>query len=156
MNRILISNAGRYRLLRTIIQGIIAVLIANLDLLVAGLSFSPEVKVLIVPLIMAVLSPVMEYLGTEDLGKEDVPKGYFCSRLYQVMSELDRFEVDKTAEEKLDIAEEINEVFRENSGITYEDVFGILSDFKVGGEDIDLRELTEYIYQIFKGEEAAK
>ena len=73
MNRILISNAGRYRLLRTILQGIIGVLIANLDLLVAGLSFSPQIKMLIVPLVMAVLSPIMEYLGTEDLGKEDLP-----------------------------------------------------------------------------------
>lgn len=77
MNRILISNAGRYRLLRTILQGIIAVLIANLDLIISGLSFSPEVKVIIVPLVMAVLSPIMEYLGTEELGKEDVPHGYF-------------------------------------------------------------------------------
>ena len=42
MNRILISNERRYRLLRTILQGIIGVLIANVDLLIAGLSFSPE------------------------------------------------------------------------------------------------------------------
>ena len=73
MNRILISNDRRYRLLRTIIQGIIGVLIANVDQLVAGLSFSPEIKVMIVPLTMAVLSPVMEYLGREDLGKPDLP-----------------------------------------------------------------------------------
>lgn len=73
MNRFLISNEGRYRLLRTILQGIIGVLIANLDLLIAGLSFSPEVKVVIVPLVMAVLSPIMEYLGTEDMEKPDLP-----------------------------------------------------------------------------------
>ena len=73
MNRLFISNAGYYRLLRTIIQGVIGVLIANVDLLVAGLSFSPEFKVILVPLIMAVLSPIMESLGTEDLGKTDLP-----------------------------------------------------------------------------------
>ena len=73
MNRILISNECRYRLLRTILQGIIGVLIANVDLLIAGLSFSPEMKVILVPLVMAVLSPIMEYLGTEDLGKPDLP-----------------------------------------------------------------------------------
>ena len=73
MNRLLISNSRSCRLLRTILQGIIGVLIANVDLLVAGLSFSPEMKVILVPLIMAVLSPIMEYLGTEDLGKQDLP-----------------------------------------------------------------------------------
>ena len=73
MNRILISNERSCRLLRTIIQGVIGVLIANLDLLIAGLSFSPEFKVILVPLVMAVLSPVMEYLGNEDLGKQDLP-----------------------------------------------------------------------------------
>ena len=73
MNRILISNERRYRLLRTIIQGVIGVLIANVDLLIAGFSFSPEMKVILVPLVMAVLSPIMEYLGNEDLGKADLP-----------------------------------------------------------------------------------
>ena len=73
MNRILISNERRYRLLRTILQGIIGVLIANVDLLIAGLSFSPEFKVILVPLFMAVLSPIMESLGSEDLGKPDLP-----------------------------------------------------------------------------------
>ena len=73
MNRLFISNSRGCRLLRTIIQGVIGVLIANVDLLVAGFSFSPEMKVIIVPLVMAVLSPIMEYLGTEDLGKTDLP-----------------------------------------------------------------------------------
>ena len=73
MNRLFISNSRSCRLLRTIIQGVIGVLIANVDLLVAGLSFSPEIKVILVPLIMAILSPIMEYLGNEDLGKPDLP-----------------------------------------------------------------------------------
>lgn len=73
MNRLFISNSRGCRLLRTIIQGVIGVLIANFDLLIAGFSFSPEMKVILVPLVMAVLSPIMEYLGSEDLGKPDLP-----------------------------------------------------------------------------------
>lgn len=77
MNRLFINNSAGYRLLRTIIQGIIGVLIANVDLIVSGLSFSPEVKAFIVALVMAILSPIMASLGTEGMDKGELPEDYW-------------------------------------------------------------------------------
>ena len=77
MNRLFIRNDAKYRLLRTIIQGIIGVIIANLDLIV-GVSFIPtEVRPFIAALIMAILSPIMAAMGTTEMDKDDVPHGYF-------------------------------------------------------------------------------
>ena len=59
MYKFLNSNETKYRLARTILQGIVGVLIANVDLLVGAWSFAPEVKAFIVALVMAVLSPIM-------------------------------------------------------------------------------------------------
>lgn len=64
-SKFLKSNETKYRLLRTIAQGIIGVLIANVDILVAGLTIPPEYKAMIVALVMAVLSPIMSELGKE-------------------------------------------------------------------------------------------
>ncbi len=77
MNRLFINNSAWYRLLRTIIQGIIGVLIANVDLLVGSFSFSPEVKAFIVALVMAILSPIMASLGTEEMDKGELPEDYW-------------------------------------------------------------------------------
>lgn len=62
-NTFLKSNETKYRLLRTIVQGILAVLIANVDLLVSSLTIPPEYKAMFVALVMAVLSPIMSELG---------------------------------------------------------------------------------------------
>lgn len=60
------SNKWQYRLLRTIIQGVIGVLIANLDLLIGKLTIAPDFKPMIVALVMAVLSPIMaQFKGGE-------------------------------------------------------------------------------------------
>ena len=77
MNQLFVHNGARYRLLRTIIQGIIGVLIANVDLIVSGLSFSPEIKAFIVALVMAILSPIMASLGTEEMDKGELPEDYW-------------------------------------------------------------------------------
>ena len=78
MNKFLVRNEWIYRLLRTIVQGIIGVLIANADFLVAQLSFSPEVKALIVAIVMAILSPIMAAMGTKDMPeKGEIPYNYF-------------------------------------------------------------------------------
>lgn len=61
--KFLTSNEWQYRLLRTIAQGVIGVLVANLDMLIARLSFDPAVKTMIVALCMAVLSPIMAEIG---------------------------------------------------------------------------------------------
>lgn len=59
------SNSTWARLLRTILQGIIGVVIANIDLLIEPLTIPSEYKGFIVALVMAVLSPVMSELGKE-------------------------------------------------------------------------------------------
>ena len=66
MNKFLSSNEWQFRLLRTIVQGIVGVLIANLDLIVGKFAFDPSLKPMIVAMIMAVLSPVMAALGQKD------------------------------------------------------------------------------------------
>lgn len=77
-NTFLKSNETKYRLLRTIAQGVIAVLVANIDLLVSSLTIPPEYKAMVVALIMAVLSPVMS-----ELGKNTVE-----SKMDEIISEL--------------------------------------------------------------------
>lgn len=66
MKKFLQSNETKYRLLRTILQGVIGVLIANADLLVSAWHFEPEVKAFIVALVMAILSPIMSELGADN------------------------------------------------------------------------------------------
>lgn len=65
MKKFLQSNDTKYRLFRTILQGVIGVLIANVDLLVSAWHFTPEVKAFIVALVMAILSPIMSELGAD-------------------------------------------------------------------------------------------
>lgn len=77
MNRLFYCNDAKYRLLRTIIQGIIGVIIANLDYIVGATPMSPECKTFIVAVIMAILSPVMASMGTEEIEKEELPDDYF-------------------------------------------------------------------------------
>lgn len=68
MDKFLTSNAWQYRLARTIVQGILGVIIANVDLIVGYCVLDPSQRALVVALVMAVLSPVMATLG----GAEDV------------------------------------------------------------------------------------
>lgn len=63
MTKFLTSNSALYRTLRTVLQGIIGVLIANLDVLIAPLTISDSFKPIIVALCMAVLSPIMAEIG---------------------------------------------------------------------------------------------
>lgn len=77
MNRLLVNNDAKYRLTRTIIQGIIGVLIANLDVIIGVFHFAPEIKVIIVALVMAILSPIMASMGTDEMNKIDVPYDYY-------------------------------------------------------------------------------
>lgn len=74
MNGLLTRNEAKYRLLRTIIQGIIAVIVANLDVILGVFSWSPEVKALIVALVMAILSPIMAALGGNN---KELPERYW-------------------------------------------------------------------------------
>lgn len=63
MNKFLSSNETKYRLLRTIVQGVIGVLVANLDLLIGMFQIQPDLKPVLVALVMAILSPIMSEMG---------------------------------------------------------------------------------------------
>lgn len=77
MNRLFVSNAPKWRLIRTIIQGVIGVIIANLDLIAGTFHLDPAVKVFVVALVMAILSPIMAALGTTEMDKPELPPDYF-------------------------------------------------------------------------------
>lgn len=63
MEEFLTSNEWQWRLLRTIVQGVLGVLIANIDLIMGWCVIDPSVRALVVALVMAVLSPIMAILG---------------------------------------------------------------------------------------------
>ena len=63
MDKFLNSNETIYRLGRTIVQGILGVIVANLDFIVGYGHFSTGTRAIIVALVMAVLSPIMSELG---------------------------------------------------------------------------------------------
>lgn len=76
MNRFLTSNETLYRLARTILQGILGVIVANLDYIVGLGHFSAGTKALIVALVMAILSPLMSELGKTIPEAEDEDDEY--------------------------------------------------------------------------------
>ena len=96
MKTILSSNEARYRLARTIIQGVIGVLIANVDFLVDGLHFEPEMKAFIVALTMAILSPIMAELGNDS---GNVQTTFNTDGLSAMEVEEDETETDTTEEQ---------------------------------------------------------
>ena len=76
MTRFLNSNEWQWRLLRTIAQGVLGVIVANIDVLVGAAVLDPAARAIVVALCMAVLSPVMAELGKHlDAADVDVPKG---------------------------------------------------------------------------------
>jgi hypothetical protein len=71
MNIFLTSNEWQWRLARTVLQGVIGVLVANIDMIVGFAVMDPSLKALVVAFVMAVLSPVMAELGNCLPGAED-------------------------------------------------------------------------------------
>ena len=69
MNRFLTGNEWNWRLARTIVQGILGVLVANIDLIVGACVMDSGFRTLVVALVMAVLSPIMATLGGDDDAK---------------------------------------------------------------------------------------
>ena len=65
MEKFLTSNDWQYRLARTILQGVIGVIIAQLPQVVGLYQLDPIWSATIVALTMAVLSPIMAMLGGE-------------------------------------------------------------------------------------------
>ena len=57
------GNEWYWRLARTILQGVLGVVIANIDMLIEPLQIDTFWKAMIVAVVMAVLSPIMAELG---------------------------------------------------------------------------------------------
>lgn len=66
MKRFLTSNEWQWRLLRTIVQGVIGVIVANLDVIAGYIVLDPSIRAIVVALVMAILSPIMAMLGGSD------------------------------------------------------------------------------------------
>lgn len=62
----LASDTASGRLTRTIVQGVIGVFVANLDLILGYVALPVEMRPVIVALVMAVLSPIMKALGGDE------------------------------------------------------------------------------------------
>lgn len=76
MSEFLNSNEWQWRLARTVVQGVIGVLVANVDLIVGWCVVEPQVRGLVVALVMAILSPVMAELGGGgDDDTIEIPRG---------------------------------------------------------------------------------
>lgn len=65
-NVFLTSNSIKMKFLRTIAQGIVGFLIANIDLIIGYITIDPTIKPLIVAGVMAMLSPIMAKLGDSE------------------------------------------------------------------------------------------
>lgn len=75
MNAFLTSNEWQWRLARTVAQGVLGVVVANLDLIMGWCVMDPSVRALVVALVMAVLSPVMAALGGNGGDTPEIPRG---------------------------------------------------------------------------------
>lgn len=66
-NKFVTVNTPFMKLMRTIFQGVIGVIIAYIDVIVGQMGFIPdELRPIIVALIMAILSPIMAATGKTD------------------------------------------------------------------------------------------
>ena len=63
MSEFLTSNEWPWRLARTIAQGVLGVVVANIDVLMGTVVLEPAWRAICVALVMAVLTPVMAELG---------------------------------------------------------------------------------------------
>lgn len=63
LEKFLTSNDTKWRLARTIVQEILAVVVANLDAIVGTFTIPTQIKQAIVCLMIAILSPIMSEIG---------------------------------------------------------------------------------------------
>ena len=63
MEKFLTGNERNWRLARTVVQGVLGVVVANIDVLVGAAVLDPAARAICVALCMAVLSPVMAEIG---------------------------------------------------------------------------------------------
>ena len=70
MERFLTGNEWNWRLARTIVQGVLGVVVANIDVLVGAVVLDPATRAIVVAMCMAILSPVMAELGAHVGGSD--------------------------------------------------------------------------------------
>ena len=63
MTKFLNDSGWQWRLARTIVQGILGVIVANIDMIAGAAVLDPATRALVVALVMAVLSPIMAEIG---------------------------------------------------------------------------------------------
>ena len=63
MERFLTGNEWNWRLARTIVQGVLGVVVANIDALIGAAVLDPAARAIVVALCMAALSPIMAEIG---------------------------------------------------------------------------------------------
>lgn len=66
MNKFLTSNSASMRLARTIVQGLLGVIVSYIDVMVGHTTLTPEMRPMVVAAVMAVLSPIMAVLGGDE------------------------------------------------------------------------------------------
>lgn len=71
MKKLLTSNETLYRLIRTVIQSVIGILVANADVIIGTFEINEVWKPIIVALVMAILSPIMAELGKNNSEEEN-------------------------------------------------------------------------------------
>lgn len=57
------SNEWQWRLARTVVEGVLGVVVANIDLLLGYVVLDASARAFLVALVMAVLTPVLSVLG---------------------------------------------------------------------------------------------
>ena len=62
-NEFLGSNEWQWRLARTVLEGVLGVVVANIDLLLGYVVLDASARAFLVALVMAVLTPVLSVLG---------------------------------------------------------------------------------------------
>lgn len=70
MDLFLHSNDWKWRLARTIVQGVLGVIIANVDLIFGQAVMDPSARAFVVALVMAVLTPIMAELDSGSGGSD--------------------------------------------------------------------------------------
>ena len=66
----LTSNEWQWKLLRTVVQGVLGAVVANIDMLVGRAVLEPAWRAVVVALVVAVLSPVMAELGAASIERK--------------------------------------------------------------------------------------
>lgn len=69
MKKFFTGNEWYWRLARTVVQGVIGVLIANIDLIFSYVAIDDGLKPVIVALVMAILSPCMAQISKGGSGE---------------------------------------------------------------------------------------